>query len=290
MVEVITAEKKYPDEKFQKYENKNFGKKHYDIVITKDTDCYWIDNGQKKILFKFRKNVVPKKLMDIARSVYEQHMKKAKGTSFKDTSENGDKKYTYRSYKSKISGFYDRALINHFSLINTKTVCRTTAFTKNNFKEWTTAIPFFETVAKYYKELAPNHYKRQINLFKQCPPGFQIGKTPFTTITTNYNWRTACHKDTGDFPDGMGNITVVGDDSYQGGFLGFPQFKVAVDVRPGDILIMDVHQYHCNTELKADDNNVRLSFVCYFRKNTVNCTKKINLNGETLWIAEKNKI
>ena len=138
-----------------------------------------------------------------------------------------------------------------------------------------------------YKELAPKHHRKQCSLFKKCPPGMRIGRTPFTTITTNYNWRTACHKDKGDYKDGLGNLTVLGDNTFKGGYLGFPQFKVAVDVRPGDTVIMDVHQWHCNTELDADENRVRLSFVSYFREKMVNCDKKKIINGETYWYKSK---
>ena len=111
----------------------------------------------------------------------------------------------------------------------------------------------------------------------------QVGQTPFTTVTSNYNWRTSMHKDRGDFKGGLGNLTILGDDTYKGGHLGFPQFRVAVDVRPMDFVLMDVHQWHCNTPLKADKDNVRLSFVCYFREKMVDCnTKKIH-KGQTVY-------
>ena len=76
----------------------------------------------------------------------------------------------------------------------------------------------------------------------------------------------------------------------QGGYIGFPKYGIAVDVRQGDFLVvMDVHQYHCNTPIKIDkmcndESNIknnrqktkkygRLSIVCYLRKNMLKCTK-----------------
>lgn len=114
----------------------------------------------------------------------------------------------------------------------------------------------------------------------------RIGKTPFTTVTSNYNWRTSCQKDQGDFRDGMGNLTVLGGD-FKGGYLGFPQFGVAVEVRPRDTSIMDVHQWHCNTELKTNDKDkIRLSFVTYFREKMVDFNKKKVIDGEVYYFKD----
>ena len=79
-------------------------------------------------------------------------------------------------------------------------------------------------------------------------------------------------------------------ESYQGGYIGFPKYGIAVDVRQGDFLAMDVHQYHCNTPIKVGKmcnkkSNIknnrqktkkhgRLSIVCYLRKNMLKCAKK----------------
>ena len=62
--------------------------------------------------------------------------------------------------------------------------------------------------------------------------------------------------------------------------LGFPQYGVAVDVRQGDFLAMDVHQWHCNTPLEHSKKTIekdeigRLSIVCYLRKNMIKCKQK----------------
>lgn len=271
----------------------HFGSKFYTNIIRKDTDCYWIDDeGVKRLLFKFRKKAIkmPQSLLDNVRKIYEELGKKSSREtkqSFNNRTANlyADRKRNYkaRNNRSKISGYYDRPQLNMKPYFNTFNVCRTTAFTRDNSDKWNISIPFFEKIGKLYKRLAPTHYKKQIELFKYTPPGMQIGNSPFTTITSNYNWRTACHKDKGDFENGMGNLTILGDDSYEGGYLGFPEFKVAIDVKPLDFVLMDVHQWHCNTELKADDNNVRLSFVCYFRKNMIYCNKKKIINGEKFY-------
>jgi hypothetical protein len=71
---------------------------------------------------------------------------------------------------------------------------------------------------------------------------------------------------------------------------------VCVDVRNGDFLAMDVHEWHCNTEFeprggaknfhrfkKKDFQNHwhfnRLSVVCYLRNNMAKCNEK--MGGKT---------
>ena len=44
---------------------------------------------------------------------------------------------------------------------------------------------------------------------------------------------------------------------FKGGMLGFPQYGVAVDVRQGDFLAMDVHEWHCNCNLICQKCNTR---------------------------------
>jgi hypothetical protein len=56
----------------------------------------------------------------------------------------------------------------------------------------------------------------------------------------------------------LGNLIVVGRD-FTGGYLGFPEFKVLIKIEPGDFLLMDVHQYHCNTPIIKELDGFRLS-------------------------------
>jgi len=290
MIEKIYAHKLYTDKEFNKNENQNFDVRSFSKVIKKDTDCYWVDEKKNKhLLFKFRKKVIPLKYVEPSREIYEKLSKKGSNGS-KKTEDMYDKHISpvkYRSRRSKISGFYDRPNIKDVSKFHTLTVCRTTAFTRDNHDKWKKTLPFFEIIGKLYKKLAPKEYKEQIELFKKTPPGMQIGKTPFTTITSNYNWRTSLHKDKGDFKKGLGNLTVLGDNTFKGGYLGFPQFGIAIDVKPRDFVLMDVHQWHCNTPLEADDKNVRLSFVCYFREKMTDCNKKKVIKGETFYYYKK---
>ena len=80
----------------------------------------------------------------------------------------------------------------------------------------------------------------------------------------------------------------------------FPRYKVGFDLRTGDFVAMDVHEWHCNTEMyetaedKAKNKKLprihtddistgtvgaekaftRISFVCYLREKLLHCNEK----------------
>ena len=169
--------------------------------------------------------------------------------------------------------------------------CRQTAWTKTYPERVSAFIPYLQELDDCFKRQAPEHYARQRAFVDSGPNqnGWTLGGTVYTTVTVNRNWQTACHKDAGDYPLGFGNLTVVEKRPYSGGYTGFPKFKVAVDVRTGDYLAMNVHEWHCNTELRpvnpppeggewettlnprGDHGFDRLSFVCYARNGMSGC-------------------
>ena len=122
-------------------------------------------------------------------------------------------------------------------------------------------------------KMSASHHQIQYNQAHETD--FVIKDTAFSTVTINYNWRTALHKDAGDLKEGFGNLVVLEEGKYKGGCTGFPQFKVAIDVRNGDFLAMDVHEWHCNTEIKPITKDyTRLSLVAYLREKMINCKGK----------------
>jgi hypothetical protein len=155
-------------------------------------------------------------------------------------------------------------------------LCRTTQFTANEVEKWENTIPLIKEADKQFKRLVPDRHKIQIHR-AQLTPKYQIANTAYSTITVNYDWQTACHKDRGDFSEGFGNLIVLEKsksipgscEDYKGGLLGFPKWGIAVDVRQGDFLCMDVHEWHCNTPIIGGEG--RLSVVCYLRENMINC-------------------
>ena len=201
-----------------------------------------------------------------------------------------------------------------------KLPCRLTHFTRTNYDKYNNGLPFIQKINQMFQKLIPDSYQKQLNQANK-KPHLKIPNTAFSTITINRNFRTALHRDAGDYKNGFGNLTVIERGKYHGGYTIFPQFGIAVDVRNGDFLAMDVHQWHSNTpiyETKEDkiynesldtvfkDNPevgtvgiynkyTRLTFVCYLREKIANCpdeipneflsksgTKKIQINKDII--------
>ena len=113
----------------------------------------------------------------------------------------------------------------------------------------------------------------QKQIADNCSQDFVIQDTAYSTATINRNWRTAYHRDAKNLSGGMAGMTVVGTGSYDGGYLVFPEYRVAVNVTSTDVIIMNnTHLIHGNTEFKAKHGTYnRISLVCYLREGILKC-------------------
>ena len=263
----------------------NYPKSHYRTVVHTDADVFWTDEaGKRRILFKIRKGVIPHALLDAADAVLRSPSRMH--TRNRMVLHNANHSVMDVQH-SCLSGYYDKCDRSEQHLFPTQTVCRPTAFTKNFPDRFAQAVPLFRAIDRVYARLAPRHHRMQHAFIDAIPAQLSIDDTVFTTVTTNYNWSTACHRDSGNFDGGLGNLTIGGDERWSGCLLGFPEFRVAVNVRKGDCIIMDAHQFHCNTPLKLrEGGGCRLSFVCYARQNMALCTKSKVVNGVKHWYKQ----
>ena len=272
------------ENEFPVIKGKNYNESWYTISVDSDSDGYYWDSfGNIKVLFKFRKNKINKKFSDIAINSFLELSKKKhsnrgmaagilKGEkNARHLTDTGQSEGQYIS--SNISGYFDRPLREHRGILGTIKACRTTSFTLNNLDLWNSGLLFIQRCSKLYKRLGEKYYTSQKKEYNNIKPELKIPNTVFTTITSNYNWRTACHTDSGDFQGGLGNLVVLGN-NFEGGYLGFPEFKVLIKIMPGDFLLMDVHQYHCNTQIRIKRDGYRLSFVMYIREDMKSCKIK----------------
>jgi len=312
-----------PDADCDKFKGKYLDGSSYDRIISEDCDLYY--EGQ--IVFRFRKRMFTQDLLTTAwdnckhlakssrgrgasagpidpeavywkkRNIYWQDKWSAK-YMVKDR-KTGEMKESKMKVNNEVAsnpvGFYGQTKNLGLDL-----PCRLSHYTKVNFKKYEDAIPFFQKIGEHYKDLLPDKYNDQMD--RARINDFHIPKTPFSTITINRNFRTAVHKDKGDF-GGFACLSVLEENKYHGGLFVLPKFKIAIDMRHGDLLVCDVHQYHGNTELyeteedkQYNDENpqqtykdnldvgilglnnrfTRLSFVCYLREDIINCKSKIN--------------
>ncbi len=68
-----------------------------------------------------------------------------------------------------------------------------------------------------FAELLPTRHAAQREAADQIDPAFLVPETVFTTITVNKTFRTAAHRDAGDFSNGLSNLLVL---SNNGNFTG----------------------------------------------------------------------
>lgn len=239
-----------------------------DKIIDHDADIF-DENG--KLLLKFRKNLLTKDTIDL---FYDNIKKFAQTPTCNRGSTSGSKHKDVRfnpKIMSNIFGYMDgfspsqkRSMKNNN--IKPKYHVRETRFTQDFPQQYEKTIPLIEEINGLYKKLLPQHFNNQNKKAKQTL--YKIGNTAFTTVTTNINFQTRIHKDSGDDVDGFGNLVVIEDGKYSGGETCLPQYGIGVDVRMGDMLFMDVHEWHGNLPIKALDKDAkRLSIVCYLRVN-----------------------
>jgi hypothetical protein len=146
---------------------------------------------------------------------------------------------------------------------------RATSYTQHSFDKFKLSFPFLQSLNKGFKELLPWRWQNQKNAIDKIDPAFVVPGTVFTTITVNKTFRTAAHYDAGDFADGLSNLLVLSNNgNYSGGYLVFPEYRIAVNVRPGDLLLVNNHEImHGNTPIVLNDNEAeRISLVCYLRE------------------------
>jgi hypothetical protein len=174
--------------------------------------------------------------------------------------------------------------------------CRETAWTAGNKEKFESGIPMMEECSRVFQREVPLRWQGQKDCIDQLSEDWRIGNTVYTTITLNRDFRTACHRDAGDLceqpedvmerkdghaiPRGFSNLTAMTNGKkYEGFYLCFPEFRAAVDIRDGDLLMMDAHQIHANTPLISGEEGIeRCSVVLYFRKAMLKCESLKNEN------------
>lgn len=323
-VKQVILEAKLTDDQMKAREGTYFSEKDVDKIYSEDVDIYAkvevspeAPDG-KKLIARLRKNVIPHDIIKIAwKNFYNsasasrnrgaaagpidlksKYWTKRKPTSIKGWSaqylQNGklSKMRVNNNVFSSVLGYFEQTPFMGLP-------CRLTSYTQKYFDEYKAGIPYIEAIDGLFKKLVPDRYKAQ---YKQAhaKPQFQIADTAFSSVTMNRNFRTGLHMDDGDLRAGFGNLSVIERGKYEGGYTLFPRYKIGVDLRTGDFLAMDVHEWHCNTEIRespsdkkfntdipeiylndketgtqgVDKKYSRLSFVCYLREKLIKCNPK----------------
>lgn len=273
----------------------------FDKIIDHSCDLY--DSDTDKLIFSFKKNVIPKELYNIDKKIisHATTLSYNRGTASGVVSsaglrrgmENWKKKPKYpcdkdgnplpEGHKKHSSFFkYEDGRISKRARSNsvasqsiggfdksTTYPCRLTHWTRNNLKSYESIFPLCKYISDEYFSYAPDKWLLQNEKYKRCPQEFVIPETNFSTLTINMDFRTACHRDKGDCKDGLTCFTVKKCGEYTGGELGFPEYRIALNIEEGDMLMFDPHEAHCNNAIIGEG---RMSFVLYLREKMDQCS------------------
>jgi len=278
-ITVYYLDKDISDDKMDKLKNTFVKKEQINLIIDSDADVY---DMSENLLIRFRKNKLSKNkindfyenVIDFAKKNPSTNRGSASGSKNKNILDNP-------KIMSNVIGYIDSFSPKQKELMNKKNKrmslnVRQTRFNADYPIKFKKLLPLVKEIDNYYKKYAPSYYKQQIKKANQT--NFKIPGTSFTTITTNVNFQTSIHKDKGDDGDGIGNLSVIEQGKYKGGETCLPQYGVGVDVRTGDVLFINVHEWHGNLPICLEKDAIRLSIVCYLRinvwKNTIGENKK----------------
>lgn len=282
-MKILYVEKLISDKKMESLGNTKIKPSQIKMILNEDADVY---TKEGKLLLKFRKGRLRKKNTSAYWDATSNYTITAKtknrgsttGSQIKDVGHNP-------AVMSSIIGYFDKYgphQKHEFNQLNVKhpLELRETSFTRLYPEKFKKTFPLIKEINSLYKKLVPKAYARQYKKARETH--FKVPGTAFTTITTNINFKTFIHTDKGDDEEGFGNLSVIERGKYSGAETCFPQYGIGVNVREGDILFMDVHEWHGNLPMKAEgktkaerENVKRMSIVCYLRTNVWKRSRKL---------------
>lgn len=183
-----------------------------------------------------------------------------------------------RSYAREVAS----TIVGAVDPIGQTRYCRLTAWTGRHLPEWERLVPLLKEIARLQAAYVPERAAAQQAVADSAHPEWVVPGTPFSTVTVNNTYPTGTHTDKGDLDAGFSTIACLRRGEYSGGRLVFPEYRVAVDMQHGDLLLMDAHQWHGNTALVCacgtEPNQActtcgaeRISIVSYFRTKVAQC-------------------
>lgn len=324
-VKEVVVKAKMTNDQIKGKEGAYFDENAADVIYDSDVDVYAEDDDGKRILIaKLRKQVINPELVKVGWEGFwtsaspslmrgaaagpiqlnSNYWKKRKpvetqghATRYIQPDGTVSNMRVNNQVFSAVLGYFNAGTAMH------KIPCRLTTYTRLHFENFKHGLPFISALDQCFKTLIPDRYAKQ-KAAADAKPFLRIADTAFSSVTVNRNFRTGLHMDDGDFRGGYGNLSVIERGSYHGGYTLFPQYRIGFNIRTGDFLAMDVHQWHCNTALyetpedkKANEGLPRIhrdkvetgtlgvdkpysrvSFVCYLREKIADCDKAETLN------------
>jgi len=265
------------------------------IIKNRSIDVY--DKTNHKLIVSIRKGAIPKEHRDNAYdSICASAMKnKTNSRGVASGKLNFDKLppgvvEIVEPDKFKSQVVYDDGYVTNYKISNkvNSMICGyynypfgkgkdETAFTRSNPTLWHNFKQTIVYLDYLFRYLYDSKWQKQNEQIGSSP--YRIEDTVFSTVTVNLNFQTAIHLDKGDLKDGYSIFFLCKEGKWEGGYLCYPQYGVAIEVEERDFVIMNPHEYHGNSEFMVNglheaipDHEMikrdyrRLSFVLYFRQ------------------------
>lgn len=259
----------------------------YDLCVNEDVFISREDGSPLLVLLK---NKVPNQLNALAWSSLKSYNPKTDYRSVasgikvqKRIKQDGTRSKVNRVPKgwevvSGLVGFFERTVRTPYA--------HACAWNEQNPEKFARLFPLINFVDKTYSETVPEKWRQQRAIADRTPKEWLIGESTFTTVTINKNFRTSCHLDAGDLPEGFSCMSIITQGQFTGGRLVLPNYRIAAQLDHGDLVMFDPHEFHGNTRIvPISKDYLRCSIVYYFREKLQFCKSPI----EELRFAQNRK-
>ena len=245
-------------------------------IINNNCDLY--DSVSGKLVARFRKKKIDKNINDFvdATRVLARRKKENRGASAGVIDRNklrgtvGElyNTMTYRTYyykkdgqkskthicnlaKSNVLGYIDTPIRGGNKLSGT----HLSKYCIDYPQRYKHTKPLIELMSDIFKEIDEDTWNL---LDKKINDDYRIGDSCFSTVTINSSWQSATHYDANNGENLFACMCVVEDytnkNEYKGGHFLLPEFKLAFNVRHGDLILCNTQSYlHCNSPLEAKE-------------------------------------
>lgn len=245
----------------------------YDVLITDEATVLKPDGT---FLFKVLKNCLSPAAVSSAWEMIDGYNVKtnnrgvASGAEYiKETKSDGTISKTQRVKKgfeviSGTLGFFERTPRFPF--------CRACQYNIDHPDRFSKLLPVTQEASAVFAREGGERYEFQRQLVEKTSKDFVIPGTVFTTVTLNKNFRTAAHMDAGDLTGGLSCMALLRKGRFTGGDFVYPDFRAAVRLEHGDLIIFDPHEFHANTQIvPLGKNYCRSTLVFYYREKIQYC-------------------
>lgn len=289
---------KIPEERLEGLKGRILGEDSYDMLLTGPS---FLSLPDRRPLVAYLPGAVKQEMTDaydVLTTIRSQTDNRGLASGSERVTQNyGANRTRSKRVMSSVLGAMDPAGPQQY--------CRLTAFSARQVDEWESLRPLWQAIAGHFADhpRLTERYGAQVKEAQATPDEWIIPGTPFTTITVNNSYPTGTHQDKGDLDAGFSCLAVARRGEYTGGRLVIPEYRVAVDLRDGDLVLMDAHQWHGNTFMTCKCGELlsegpcevcgaeRVSVVCYYRTNMRKCgtyqqeTEKLVATREKTWAS-----